>query len=214
MHDTAARTGGMSVRVWFGVLAVLGTWATVGQAVTVVTEGRSLVNFFSYFTIESNILVLVAAVVIALRGKIAGWWQPVYLAGLVGIVITGAVYHLLLAGQQTLHGVEAWYDLVLHTLVPVGSVVGFFLLRPRLERRAWWFLAWPVAWVVYTLVRGAVSDPRFVGPEGEPPLPVPYDFLDAAAVGWGQVVVTLSLIAVLAVVIAAAAMAGGRRLGR
>lgn len=201
-------------RVWFGVMAALGLWATVGQAMRVADEGRSLVNFFSYFTIESNILVLLTATVIALRGGIDGWWQPVYLAGLVGIVITGVVYHLLLAGQQVLVGIDVWYNLVHHTLVPVGSVIGFFLLRPRLERRAWWFLVWPVAWVAYTLLRAGVSTPQFVGPEGEPPIPVPYDFLDAADRGWGQVTVMLAVIAVGAIGIAAAAIAASRRIAR
>ncbi|MGH1561974.1 Pr6Pr family membrane protein [Mumia sp. DW29H23] len=214
MHDAETRTGGTFIRAWFGVMAVLGLWAVVGQAVLAVSEGRSLVNFFSYFTIESNVLVLVAAAVVALTGRVSGWWEPVYLAGLVGIVITGVVYHLLLAGQQTLHGIQVWYDLVLHTLVPLGSLVGFFLLRPRLGARAWWFLVWPVAWTAYTLVRGAVADPQFLGPEGEPPIPVPYDFLDAAANGWGPVVVTLAFITVFAVAIAAAALALGRRIGR
>lgn len=214
MHATGTRSSGLVVRVWFAVVAALGAWATAGQAIRAASEGRSLVNYFSYFTIESNVLVVVAAVVIARRARVDGWWQPVYLAGLVGIVITGTVYHLLLAGQQTLQGIEVWYDLVLHTLVPAGSVIGFFLLRPRLGRRAWWFLAWPVAWVAWTLVRGALGDPQFVGPDGEPPLPVPYDFLDAGTAGWGAVVVTLCLIAGFAVAIAAAVLTLGRRIGR
>ncbi|WP_262852061.1 Pr6Pr family membrane protein [Mumia quercus] len=214
MHDTPSRPAGLGVRLWFGAMAALGAWATVGLAVMVASEGRSLVNFFSYFTVQSNLLVLVTAVVIAVRGQVGEWWEPVYLAGLVGITITGAVYHLLLAGQQTLHGIEIWYDLVHHTLVPAGSLVGFFLLRPRLSDRAWWFLAWPVGWVAYTLVRGAVADPQFRGPEGEPPLAVPYDFLDATASGWGPVTVTLLLIALVAVAIAAAAITTGRRIGR
>ena len=59
-----------------------------------------------------------------------------------------------------------------------------------------------------------MADPQFRGPEGEPPLAVPYDFLDATASGWGPVTVTLVLIALVAVALAAAAIATGRRIGR
>ncbi|KAA1422733.1 F420-dependent oxidoreductase [Mumia zhuanghuii] len=214
MSEQAAVRSATPVRVAFTALAVLGAWAVVGQAIQSVSEGRSLVNYFSYFTIQSNLLVLITAVAVAVRGRLEGWWQPAYVAGVVGIVITGVVFHLLLAGQQTLEGISVWYDLVLHTLVPIGAVAGFLLLRPRLDRRAWWFLVWPVAWAAYTLVRGAIADPRFPGPEGEAPMPVPYDFLDADSLGYGQVALTLTVIAVFTLVIGGAVIGISRRIAR
>lgn len=191
------------VRGWFAVLAVVGTFGLAGSASSTWSQGRSLVNYVSYFTVESNLLVTVAAVVVTLAGRVPRRWEPVYLAGLVGISVTGVVYHAVLAGQVELRGMEVVHDLVQHTLVPVGAVLGFVLLAPRLRRRAWWFLAWPVLWLAWTLGRAQVADPRFTGPD-DTFLPVPYDFLDASEIGWTAV--TVNALAVTALLVGLAAV--------
>ena len=87
------------IRLWHGVIAALAAFALVGQAVQILHNGGNLANFFSYFTIESNILVLVAAVLIAFRPDRGGTaFGILRLAGLVGITITGIIFGTILAG--------------------------------------------------------------------------------------------------------------------
>ena len=49
------------VRGWDAALALAVVVAVVGQLAVVVGRHGSIVNFFSYFTVESNLLVLVTA---------------------------------------------------------------------------------------------------------------------------------------------------------
>lgn len=83
-------------------------------------------------------------------------------------------------------------------------MLGFFLFRPRTRfaRSDLVFLAWPVAWLAYTLVRGAVSHPRFQIEKGKY-ADVPYDFLDADKYGAGRVSVNALAVTVLMFGIAA-----------
>lgn len=168
-------------RIWHGVLAAAIAFALVGQTTLVfTTQGRSLVNLGSYFTIQSNILVLISAVLIAIQPhRQEGWFVLLRLAGLVGITITGIVYASVLAGTADFSGIEWWYDKVFHYGAPIGAMLGFFLFSPRTRfaRRDLLFVVWPVVWLAYTLTRASVSNPEFPG-ENKTLMPVPYEFLD------------------------------------
>lgn len=113
------------------------TSALLGQIFLTVTEDRSLVNLVSYFTIQSNILVLVAAIAIALRPDRRGTgWAVLRLAGLVGITVTGVVYATVLAGIADFSGIEWWYDKTFHYAVPVGAMLGVAALYVPFSNRS------------------------------------------------------------------------------
>lgn len=187
-------------RTWHTTLALVIAFALVGQIALVFgTEGRSLVNLFSYFTIESNILVLIAALLIAIRPeRDERWFALLRLAGLVGITVTGIVYATVLAGTADFSGIEWWYDKVFHYAAPVLAMLGFFLFRPRTRfaPRDLAFVLWPVLWLGYTFIRAGVSDPKFAR-AGKPASGVPYDFLDTRLHGAGTVGVYALLVTVL-----------------
>ncbi len=166
-----------SSRVWHGLLAVVVLVALIAQTVLVVrggidanatttnvvaaSTGTRLVNLFSYFTIQSNILTLVAAASLALAPDRDGrLWRVVRLDMLIGIVITGAVFGIVLAGLVHPTGVAWWCNTALHYFAPWWALVGWLLFGPR-PRIDWatvrWSFVWPVAWIVYTFVRGAVT---------------------------------------------------------
>ena len=191
-------------RIWHGILAALGIFALVGQIILVIDRDGSLVNLFSYFTIQSNILVLVAAVVIALKPEPegAGWWL-LRLAGLVGITVTGLVYSTILAGTTSFEGIEWWYDKIFHYTVPIMAILGFFLFTPRTRFaiRDLAFLAWPVAWLAYTLIRGEAVHPTFQIEKGKTS-DVPYGFLDADLHGAGGVAIASVVVTAMMVGIA------------
>jgi hypothetical protein len=185
-------------RLWHAAIALLAAFALVGQAALSIDRDRSLVNLFSYFTIESNVLVMVAAALIAVRPDRGGTaFGILRLGGLTAITITGIVYATILAGNTDFSGVEWWYDKVFHYAVPVLAVLGFLLFRPRtrFDRSALWFLAWPLAWLAYTLVRAAVSDPSYAV-TSDRRADVPYDFLDIDRHGgWAVALASLVVLA-------------------
>jgi hypothetical protein len=82
--------------------------------------------------------------------------------------------------------------------MPIGTVVGFFFVGPRLrfENRDLAYLAWPILWLVYTMLRGAFVKPEFIG-FGEPPSHYPYRFLDVDRSGVAEVVGSCVVIAIV-----------------
>ncbi|WAL96919.1 Pr6Pr family membrane protein [Streptomyces sp. Je 1-369] len=172
----------------FRTLIVLA--AVTGVVIDLVT-GEPL-RVLSYFTVQSNVLV---AVVLGL----AAWrsWEgrpalpPWMTAGtLLFITITGLVYHFVLAndtsGFSMTEGAAAlssWHSTsnqLLHTVTPIGVALDWFLLtRPGglRPRHAGLWLLYPLAYLAFALVRGALMSP---GPMSR----YPYPFLDVDLHGY------------------------------
>ena len=143
------------------------------------------VNFFSFFTIQSNLFAAVVLLIAGLRhddeGRGSLAWDLVRGAATVYMATTGVVYGLLLSGYtDALQTPIPWVNNVLHRVMPLVLVVDY-LLRPPVNhipfRRALIWMAFPLVWLAYTLVRGPI-----VGW-------YPYPFLNPANVG-GYVGVT------------------------
>ncbi|WP_432549020.1 Pr6Pr family membrane protein [Kineococcus arenarius] len=156
-------------------------------------------RLFSYFTIQSNVLVLAAAASLTLRPDRDGpAWRVLRLDALLGITITGVVYATVLGPGLQHSGVDWWVNAAVHYVSPVASVLGWLLFgpRPRLDRRTLVLaFAWPLAWVAWTFAHGAATGWY------------PYPFLDASAIG-----VPAALAGTGAVLVAGVVLAGVLRL--
>ena len=191
-------------RLWHGAIALIAVVALVGQTALLIHNDGSLVNLFSYFTIQSNILVLIAVTLVAIRpGRGGTAFGILRLAGLVGITITGIIFATILAGTADFEGLAWWYDKLLHYVIPAATVIGFLFLRPRtrLTKSSLWFVVWPLAWLAYTLIRGAVSHPNYPAPHNRLS-DVPYDFLDVDQHGGVSVTIVSVVITVFALALA------------
>ena len=187
------------VRTFYGALAALLGYTLVAQSLLTLHQHRSLVNTFSYFTIQSNVLVLCTAIVLCLRPTASGApWRCLRLGALCGITVTGIVYATAIAPYVHLSGWALVYDYVFHYVVPLAAVVGFVFVGPRLalHRQDMAFLVWPVVWLAYTMIRAAVSNPGFAG-FGEAPSRYPYRFLDIDQVSVGEVIGAIVIITAL-----------------
>ena len=193
-------------RAWFAVTAVTVLVAVVVQVpLSAATTGgffdvpvyRGL-NVFAFFTIQSNLLVALSALLTALdpeRDTLFRRW--VRLTSLVAITVTGVVYHSVLAGLQDLSGLGWLADQLVHTVVPLLALLGWVLFGPRgrTDRRVVGLaVLFPLAWLAFTLVRGPLVGGFW-----------PYPFVDVDELGWGQVLLNCGLVAVLFVGLAAAA---------
>jgi hypothetical protein len=208
------RASDVTVRCYYGALAAVLLYTLIAQCLLTHRQGRSLVNMFSYFTIQSNLLVLATSVVLCVRPNVTGaLWRAVRLAALCGITVTGVVYTAVLAPYVHLSGWGLVYDYIFHYVVPIAAVVGFVVVGPRLPFRGrdMVFIVWPVLWLVYTMTRGAVAHPEFQG-FGETPSHYPYHFLDVDRVSAAEVIVSIVVIAAIVVCIGLAYMWAERRL--
>lgn len=181
-----------------------------------------LVNFFSYFTILSNTLALIvltwAAAWFWTRGRRTSEPEPLPLALALAsvttyMIVTGIVYNVLLRGIP-LPGAQ-WTNEILHVVGPLFLLLDLFL-APRTRRVTWsavWVvLAFPLAWVAYTMIRG----PLTTAPTTGAPSWYPYPFLDpnsAMTGGVGGVVVYVIGIAAAITLVAAGVVWVRRRRG-
>lgn len=151
-------------------------------------SGFQKANFFSFFTIQSNLLAVAALFLLALvprdrRTPLADGFRS---AAVLYMAITGVVFALLLSGLQAeLQTTVSWVDFVVHKLMPVALVVDWVLDPPR-HRLPWWtalaWLVYPAAWLAYTLVRGASVDWY------------PYPFVDVSELGYDGVLARAALL--------------------
>ena len=123
-------------------------------------------EYFAYFTIQS---MLMCVVVLAVGGHLA-WRTPrdtrlftvVRVSVLSYAVIACVVYNVLLRDLPSTPGYvwPVWPNEVLHVWAPILLVLDWILVsgRPALRlRAALWALLYPLAWLAFTMVRGAVT---------------------------------------------------------
>jgi hypothetical protein len=193
-----ARSGPLVVaRVLHALLALAAAGGVALEVSRALTEGpgdagtttERLIRLFSYFTIQSNLLVLVASALLAARPARTGRVLAVlHLDALLCIAVTGVVYHTVLADagvNLTPSGDLA--NFLLHTVTPIGTWVVWLLVGPRPRfagATVAWSVVYPLAWIAYTFARGAATGWY------------PYPFLDAGALGLATAARNTAVVAV------------------
>jgi hypothetical protein len=180
------------VKIWrilIAVVACLGPALQYGLMVhdeTLVSAAVKSVEFFSYFTILSNMLAAAALVapLVAPSSRFATWAEQSGPRAAIAtyLTITAVVYHLLLASQWNPQGLRFVSNLILHTITPLAYLADVGLRGG--EGQARWIaaakaMAFPALFGVWTLVHGALSG--FY----------PYPFMNVAKRGYPAVVLTM-----------------------
>jgi hypothetical protein len=156
MTGTMGVFGTAAVRVARLAFAGLGSAAVVA-AVRAGTGG--LGNFFSYFTVESNLLAIAVLIIGGLVNPQGRSWAYLRGAATLFMIITGIVYAALLANAEV--GLKtAWIDDTLHRYIPLVMLADWIVFAPwpRTSFRSalGWLIA-PLAYVAYSLLRGPVA---------------------------------------------------------
>jgi hypothetical protein len=175
------------VRIGFSLLVAA---AIVWMVYTLVDLGTfNALNFFTFFTIMSNLL---AAAVFFEGGRrqltgqppVSDMWRG---AAVIYMTVTYLVFTVLLRdAQEDLQTHVPWVDSVLHRIMPIAVMFDWVIDPPRQPigfRRALAWLWFPLVWLVFTMIRGTI-DGRY-----------PYPFLDPDEVG-GYGVVALYVVAI------------------
>lgn len=184
--------------VSMAALIALVAWLALA-AQTDVTIGRMVSRGFgvldgvermsSYLT---NLTVLVSAIcftcVATRAGSPPGRFfrkAPVVTAIVVYMVFVGLAYNALLRHQWTPAGFRGLLNECLHTVIPLLSVLYWVLFVPRFHltlRKCLLWLIYPLSYLCITLWRGSTTD--FY----------PYPFIDVSELGYGQVLLNVTLL--------------------
>ncbi len=178
---------------WFAVFLQFRIMINSGE-VTGLSKPMLAANFFSYFTILSNLLVAISLSyqLNFPRSKPGQFFNStsVSTAIAVYIFIVGLVYNLVLRKIWSPTGWQLVADNLLHVAVPLLYVLYWYFFAQR-EPLGWKsLLSWlifPALYLSYTLIRGAVINWY------------PYPFVDAGNLGY--VKVALNSLAVLATIL-------------
>ncbi|GAB2552187.1 Pr6Pr family membrane protein [Nocardia heshunensis] len=185
-------------------VAALDIAAIVWSATHLGPAAGTVGNFFSYFTIQSNLIVLAVWIAVALVDPQGRSWQLVRCASTLYITITGIVYAVLL--QKISVGIAyPWTNDVLHRVTPLVALADWLLVPAALGvsvRLIGWLLAYPVVYGVYTLIRGPIVDWY------------PYPFIDPRDQGYGPMAIGLVFLVIGFVILAIAVTSLGEMAGR
>jgi hypothetical protein len=153
-------------------------------------------NFFSFFTIESNIIafvVFLASAFFVFAKRKSTKLDFFRGAATFYMVVTGIVFSVLLSGIE---GVELtavpWDNVVLHYIIPIAIAFDWIIDPPARRisfKKGLLWLLFPLTYLVYSLIRGPIAG--FY----------PYPFLDPANGGYGQVALTSVFILIGGVVL-------------
>ena len=179
--------------------AFLGFSALVTEVATLANERRfNAGDFFSYFTVEANTLAVLSLVVggLALATGYEGRGLR-FFRGAVTLFMTTTIliFIVLLSGYPSSELTAVpWDNTVLHYVLPIVIIVDWLLVAPDhavAYSRAVTWLAFPLAYLGYSLIRGAVVDWY------------PYPFMDPSRHGYVGVAITSVVIAVILAVLTA-----------
>jgi len=203
-----------TARLWFGLTALAVFTGIIVQVFVSAnakaeffhTAGARVFNVFCFFTIQSNLIVGVTSLLLALNpNRSSTVFNTFRLTGVVAIAVTGIVFHAVLARLLDLESWALVANNLVHTVVPVMAVLGWLMFGPRgrTSRRVMWLsVLFPVAWLIFVLIRGPIV--HFY----------PYPFVDVIKLGYARVLINCVWVAVLYLGMAAGAAALDRRLAR
>ncbi|MFV8343121.1 Pr6Pr family membrane protein [Flavobacterium sp. XS2P39] len=175
---------------FFAIIAIVSWFAVVLQLYLIILNrvtslNETIVRYFSFFTIQSNILVALCFTFLWLKPK-SKWGlffsKPKNATAItLYIVIVGIVYNGILRFLWAPTGGQKVADELLHLVVPILVLVFWIAFVPKRELEFRNIVAWlifPFVYLVYTLVRGA-----FFGS-------YPYPFIDVNLLGYKQVLLS------------------------
>jgi hypothetical protein len=142
-------------------------------------------RFFAYFTIQSNLIGVVALAVVLARGDGPRSRGVELLRAGAAIYLTVTFFVVIVLLSNIDVGLQLpWVDVVLHKVFPVIVVLDWLIDPPRTRlapRDIVALLAYPLAWTVLTMIRGELDPAHWY----------PYPFLNPANGGYGTVAITI-----------------------
>lgn len=188
----------IALLAWFAVLLQL--VLIIVNRTTPVTE--TIIRFFSYFTILTNILVAIGFTSLVLN-KGDGFFSKIsnLTALVVYILIVGIVYNIILRWLWQPEGWQRLADELLHVGVPVLAFLYWFFYHRKVVipwKKSFYWLIYPLVYCLYVLLRGSTS--KFY----------PYPFIDVEQLGYPAVVINCLYVTAAFLLVSLLLIAAGR----
>ena len=183
-----------STRVIAFIGAAMGWFAIIAQLYLiimnrVVSVPGTIFRFFSYFTIDTNILVALCFTFIFLgnKSRLGKFFTKAttITALTVYIIIVGIVYNTILRLTWNPQGLQMLVDEILHSVIPVFFILFWVIFVPTEGLKykvAFSWLIYPLVYMLYAVIHGAIT--KFY----------PYIFVDVTRHGYGKVMSNAGLI--------------------
>lgn len=175
------------IQLYTAILAILAWTAVVFQFYLILLNrtasvAETIIRFFSFFTILTNILVAFCCTTL--------WWRPGSSLGrrfsmpgtltaiTVYITIVGLVYNLVLRTYWEPRGLQLVVDNLLHTIIPSLFLLFWIVLVPKNKlqwKEVFPWLIYPLVYILFIITRGALSG--FY----------PYPFIDVSKIAYHEV---------------------------
>jgi len=183
MEQISAKRGN-----WLVVLGFIGAWSALiaqfylSMQNSIVPVDESIIRYFSFFTVLTNILVAVCFTFLLLKKELGSFFtKPSTLtATAVYITVVAIIYNLILRFTWEPKGLQLVVDELLHAIVPLLFVVYWLMYVPKDSlkwRDTFSWLIYPFIYLMFILFRGSVSG--FY----------PYPFVDVVKYGYETVFV-------------------------
>ena len=149
-----------------------------------VAMGRSVseavLAYLRFFTILTNggVATLMAVTAVALWRRVAPPPAGAYRAATVYMIVTCGAYEMLLRRHWSPQGLQLCSDIIFHDVQPALTVIFWVLCAPKNQLRLTtlpWLISYPAIYFALTIVVGLLG------------AGYPYDFLDAARLGYPTV---------------------------
>jgi hypothetical protein len=185
----------------FAVVGAIIVWLSLALQFYVIIQNRiapvpeTVVRFFSYYTVLSNLLIAICFTVTAFKGISATgnfFARPNTLtATAVYICIVALTYNAILRFQWAPQGLARICDELLHLIVPVLYVIFWAAFVPKGSIQWKHIVPWaiyPVLYLGYTLLRGPYASWY------------PYPFLDVDKHGYSEVLLNSVIVCVVFII--------------
>jgi hypothetical protein len=142
---------------------------------------RTLINFFSFFTVLSNLLIALVHTFTALTSDKPSPNLQAAMATYIAVVASG--YSLLLRHIWNPQGLQKVADVLLHDAIPILYVLFWFIFCRKRKALSWsdafsWLIV-PTLYLIYSMVRGSITGWY------------PYHFLDPAQVSHTSIFIVI-----------------------
>jgi hypothetical protein len=163
------------------------TWLSI--ALQYYLSTGTAINFFSYFTIQCNLLVAISLTFSSLspNSKSGIFFSSLSVQSAIAlyIFIVALVYNLILRGLFAWTGWQWFVDNMLHVVVPVLYILYWFYFRTTGSlkcRDGIYWMFYPFLYLIYSLVRGSIVQWY------------PYPFLHAGNLGYPTVMINITMV--------------------
>jgi hypothetical protein len=204
---------GKGRKIFLGIIALIGIIAVILQLyVTIINRvvpiGATLIKYFSFFTIQVNILVTVCAICMLFSPK-SSWGKffsriSVVSALTVYIIIVSLIYNLVLRQIWNPQGLQKFGDELLHVVMPALFIL-FWIFCTSKQNLRWdvgLWLIYPLIYAAYVIIRGTLTGVY------------PYPFMDAGNLGYAKVFLNTGGLVIVFLGFSLALVAAGKLLAR